>query len=261
MKKTIVASLSLALAAVIAANAQDVRTRRTRPDAHSKPSGGIVEKPYSGNYIKIVNAQKTVANDVIKTFVLKMRMETLLPFEACTGKHVEVDVAKSTAEQLVKETRVGAGILIIDDPTRDAHIQSAEGRWAILNISPLKTDSPATKTLETRCAKMLWRAAARALGVGYAAREASVLKPFSTLAELDSNRELKPSPDGSNAMLQNASVYGITPLTIASYRTACRNGWAPAPTNEVQKAIWEQICAEKERGPANALQIPMPKKK
>ena len=123
MKKKIVASLSLALAAVIAANAQDVRTRRTRPDAHSKPSGGIVEKPYSGNYIKIVNAQKTVANDVIKTFVLKMRMETLLPFEACTGEHVDVDVAKSIAEQLVKETRVGAGILIIDDPTRDAHIQ------------------------------------------------------------------------------------------------------------------------------------------
>ena len=238
MKRLIISVV--AMTAMISAYGQS-RPARTRPDAHSKPSGGIVEKPYSGNYFRIVNAQNTVTNEAIREFVLKMRMETLLPFESRIGEPVNVEVGKTIAEQLIKENRVGAGIVIVDDVSRNTHIESEEGRWAVLNISPLKADAPNVRTLETRCAKMLWRAAARALGVGYVAHDASVLKPFSTLAELDANREMKPSPDGSNAMLQNAAGYGITPLTIASYRTACRNGWAPAPTNDVQRTIWNQV--------------------
>lgn len=241
MKKIIISTLSIAIAALISASAQG-RTTRTRPDAYSKPSGGIVEKPYSGNYFRIVNSQRAVKNDAIREFALKMKLETLLPFESTLGEPVSsVEDGKRIAEELIKMDRVGAAIVIVDDPERNSYIESLEDRWAILNISTLKTDTPDEKTLETRSGKMLWRAAARALGVGYVAHDAaSVLKPFSTLAELDANREMKPSPDGSNAMLQNASSYGITPLTIASYRTACRNGWAPAPTNDVQKAIWDE---------------------
>ena len=240
MKRLIVTATAFAMAALISANAQG-RTGRTRPDAHSKPSGGIVEKPYSGNYFRIVNTQTSVSDETIRSFVLKMRMETLLPFESRVGEPIGVEAAKTVAEQLVKEMRIGASLVIVDDATRNAHIESAEGRWAVLNISPLKADAPDAKKLELRCTKMLWRAVARALGVGYVAHDASVLKPFSSLAELDANTEMKPSPDGSNAMLQNASRYGITTLTIASYRTACRNGWAPAPTNDVQKAIWDEV--------------------
>lgn len=254
MKRMIIAVVTFAMVALVSANAQS-RSGRTRPDAHSKPSGGIVEKPYYGNYFRIINAQRAVTNDAIKEFVLKMRMETLLPFESRIGEPVDVESAKAIAEQLIKEDRVGAGIVIVDDAARNAHIESAEGRWAVLNISPLKADAPDAKKLETRCAKMLWRAAARALGVGYVAHDASVLKGFSTLAELDANFEMKPSPDGSNAMLQNASSYGITPLTIASYRTACHNGWAPQPTNDVQRIIWEQVNGDKERGPSNPRPI------
>ena len=32
----------------------------------------------------------------------------------------------------------------------------------------------------------------------------------------------------------------------ASYKVACEEGWAPAPTNDFQKAIWEKVKAEKE---------------
>ena len=27
------------------------------------------------------------------------------------------------------------------------------------------------------------------------------------------------------------------------YRKACEEGWAPAPTNDVQKAIWDKVHA------------------
>ena len=240
MKRLITNVVIFSMVTFLTTNVQG-RPARTRPDAHTKPSGGIVEKPYYGNYFRVINAQGAVANDSIRGFLLKMKMETLLPFELRVGKPVNVEAAKAMAEHLINENRVGAGIVIVDDTTRNMYIESTEGRWAILNISPLKTDNPNAKTMEMRCAKMLWRTAARALGVGYTAHDVSVLKPFSTLEELDSNPEMKPAPDGSNAMLRNASGYGITPLTIASYRTACRNGWAPTPTNDIQKAIWNEI--------------------
>ena len=54
---------------------------------------------------------------------------------------------------------------------------------------------------------------------------------------------------------------GITPYRRTTYREACQEGWAPQPTNDVQKAIWEQVKADKERGPTNPITIPPPNQK
>ena len=48
---------------------------------------------------------------------------------------------------------------------------------------------------------------------------------------------------------------------IKTYKQACREGWANAPTNDLQKAVMESVKSEKERGPVNAIEIPMPSKK
>ena len=34
---------------------------------------------------------------------------------------------------------------------------------------------------------------------------------------------------------------GCNLRTMVPYRTACREGWAPAPTNDIQKAIWNEV--------------------
>ena len=44
-------------------------------------------------------------------------------------------------------------------------------------------------------------------------------------------------------------------VRYVTYRQACIEGWAPAPTNDVQKAIWEKVHSEKERGPSHGLKI------
>jgi len=53
----------------------------------------------------------------------------------------------------------------------------------------------------------------------------------------------------------------VTPCIRATYRRACHLGWAPPPTNDVQRAIWEKIKAEKERGPTKPITIPPPNAK
>ena len=34
--------------------------------------------------------------------------------------------------------------------------------------------------------------------------------------------------------------YGIIPKKEVAYRMACQEGWAPAPTNDIQKAFWDK---------------------
>ena len=55
----------------------------------------------------------------------------------------------------------------------------------------------------------------------------------------------------------NMKARGMTPTRIASYKKACQEGWAPAPTNDVQKAIWEKVHAV----PATPMKIEFDPKK
>ena len=44
-----------------------------------------------------------------------------------------------------------------------------------------------------------------------------------------------------SAVLGNrAEKLGIKPARMTTYRKAVEEGWAPAPTNDFQKAIWEE---------------------
>ena len=36
---------------------------------------------------------------------------------------------------------------------------------------------------------------------------------------------------------------GVTKMEKTTYLRACKEGWAPAPTNEVQKRVWDKVHA------------------
>lgn len=58
-------------------------------------------------------------------------------------------------------------------------------------------------------------------------------------------------PDEYARTLDYLKRYGVEPYVETTYRHACQEGWAPTPTNDYQKAIWE-----KERKlPSNPLKI------
>jgi hypothetical protein len=67
--------------------------------------------------------------------------------------------------------------------------------------------------------------------------------------------------DMIDAIRRNMKARGITQTMISSYLKACEQGWAPAPTNDYQRAIWEKVKADKERGPTNPITIPPPGRK
>ena len=231
----VLAALSLSLCAA------STSSKRGRPRG-GNPSGGIVEKKYSGNVIKVVDAQDSFEHTKLAKIVQDARWSSLLPFTIETG------VIKSPMNDILIFARsitglpmTGAAVVIVNEPEIPLRIYTDEGNWAILNIAFLYEDNPSEEVLNARIEKMIWRVLARALQVGSVGNAPSVLRPFKTLKELDANPVMRPSPEGYNAFVDNATVYDIGTISIASYRTACKQGWAPSPTNEIQKAIWNQI--------------------
>ncbi len=256
MKRLII--LVMAAAAFTSAFADVATTvRHARPRGKSAPSGGIVEKPYSGNVLRIASVQTRVSLAKIHPMVQQMRWTALLPFEVCDGAKYAGVAPIAAADQLASEDGVGAGVLIVDDDSLPITLVAPEKRWTIFNIKPLLTDSPAQERVEERFNKILWCAVARTLGAGYSAYKPCVLVPFTSLAALDRNPATKPCPEPFNKMIDTGAEYGIKTITIASYRDACRKGWAPAPTNNVQKAIWDQAHAV----PATPMKIEFDPKK
>ncbi len=242
--KRLMLTCAVLTAAVMAFADQPARPRRTRPDAHSRPSGGMVEKAYNGNVLRVLDAQKAIPHEKIADMVKHMRWATLLPFETVRGEAPDDMIPlQSAAKKLVAEEKVGAGVIVIDKPNLPFKIYSDESNWSILNIAFLKADSPIQAKLENRAEKMIWKALARSLNVGAVAHSMSVLQPFKTLADLDANLAMRPCPDGFNAFINNGKVYGITTLTMSSYRDACHKGWAPPPANKIQQKIWDEIHA------------------
>ena len=63
--------------------------------------------------------------------------------------------------------------------------------------------------------------------------------------------------DNISSMAQHLQKLGLTRERIVPYRKAVQEGWAPAPTNEYQKAVWDKVHAL----PKNPMKIEFNPKK
>ena len=63
-----------------------------------------------------------------------------------------------------------------------------------------------------------------------------------SLRKLDTSIDTIPV-DMVNYYQEYLKTLGVTTRAVTSYKTACKEGWAPAPTNDVQRAIWDKVHA------------------
>ena len=78
---------------------------------------------------------------------------------------------------------------------------------------------------------------------------------ISNISDLDKITDYRLPIDISNRLRFYMKPIGVEPGFVTTYRSACVHGWAPTPTNDYQKAVWEEVRSEKERGPAKGLKI------
>jgi hypothetical protein len=78
----------------------------------------------------------------------------------------------------------------------------------------------------------------------------------SSIEDLDSVQEFIPI-DMERRWTDYLANLGVKPAHIRTYKQACKEGWAPAPTNEYQKAIWDKV----HEPPATPMKIEFDPKK
>ena len=223
-------------------------------------TGGFIVRPGTQlGKVVYVNGQKRVPQEVIEkqtsllSEILCVRIE-MVPGD---GKFSLGDVARRK-----KELGANAVIFFADDPSlEDTMLVAPETGWAVVNFAAIAKDGPDEEHLRKRAIRETWRSFAHLLGAADSNEPKCVLRPVSSPGDLDDLFAECFCPEPLDKISRHLRAIGVDPAERKTYKRACEEGWAPAPTNEFQKVIWEKVKADKERGPTNPITIQPPNQK
>ena len=241
MKKLIVAAAFLAtvFAAIADAPTNVVHVSKEKMMAIVAKNGGFVEKPGTGlGQILFANEQRRVPIAELTRPVEYIAKYTKLKVSI---RDVESGIVVASREGVRK---AGANMLILvkdDEGSTSPLIISPDEAWAVVNVAALAADNPKKDVLAFRLRKELSRAFIFLCGgvnTQYERTPANFCKSLKDLDWIDMDEV----PADLIARFRTYTPgYGVTPAITATYKTACKHGWAPQPTNDIQRAIWKEV--------------------
>lgn len=198
--------------------------------AQMKRFGGFVKdvREQRGKVV-VVNAQDAAKVEWLKAVVADFEEMGKYAIETQKGEF-----------KFPKPTVVGeASLFVVDDPALPMSLVAPESRWAMVNIAPLKTEKVAF--FEARVKKEMTRGMANLLGAGDSQYPMCLNGCITKAEDLDQFTSTKLPVDLIARIKKYPAGYGITPYKKATYRQSVHDGWGAQPTNEFQKAIWDEI--------------------
>lgn len=169
------------------------------------------------------------------------------------GTKLEADIAKEPsgdgealefAQGIMARRRPLMLVAVVEDARLPALSVFPEERVGIVNATRLKGHSKDPAATEMRVMKEAWRAIGFIGGLGYSQVDNDVMQPWYTLAELDSTDNAYIQPMSMMGMQRMWDRFGVKKPHKVPYRTAIKQGWAQPPTNDLQKAVWDEVMAE-----------------
>ena len=191
--------------------------------------GNLIDARARKGAVTVVNAQQAVPVDfvesVVKTFAEGIRI----------GYRIEPG-----AFDLSKPAKRGeATLFIIDDEKLPMSLVAPEAGWAMMNVAPLKTEKQ--PFFLARASKMAVRSLAYLLGAADSQYPMCLLGCVTKPEDLDKFVDVRLPMDVLARFEKYVTGYGIKPYRVTTYRTAVQEGWAPAPANEYQRKIWDEM--------------------
>ena len=206
---------------------QRIARAKERRAAAERRLGGYIQAPATGLVVRVINRQKSVSPEVVRHCVDEIKKVIGYSLEL----HVEEPSDGRTAAKIELVEEAGAPTLLI----------APEDKWGRLNVARLVSDGPDAGTLRRRFTKELWRCYGMTLGAFNSGYSPCVMRTVFSLADLDRDSSLMPCPLVYDKIQGVNNTLKVDAARRVSYKKACQEGWAPAPTNDVQKAIWDQV--------------------
>lgn len=215
---------------------QLARIRAENKAKADRASGGRIVKPGTmKGKILFINCQDTVpvtkveevASNLAKT--LKMNI----------GVSRSDSSSLKGASETLRNSGANLGVIMTEcgDET-PLMLVAPECKWAIVNTSKLGRENK-----EERLQREALRAFMFIAGGLCSQYPNNLTEPVTSVEQLDDYAVPQLPMDLTGRFKNYLPKLGVTPATIISYKKACMEGWAPAPTNEIQKAVWEQVHA------------------
>ena len=215
----------LIIAAITAASLCCLGQKTTKVDRIARAGGEVVRPGTFTGKVAIISQQSK------------------LPHADCEA--VAKMLAELTQCNIVAEADEKASIklYLIDAPKEPVMLLAPEDHWGKLNLARMVDDLPGDRAKEkffaSRARKMIIKSLSLLMGGGSSQFPGNIMNA-TTMRELDQCQEIVPVD-----MVDNYTAYlkaiGVKPAEKTTYRKACREGWAPQPTNDVQRTIWNQV--------------------
>lgn len=234
------------------------RIKRIEKVIYEKTGGQVIKPGTMAGRVVFVNSQKRVDTKVIDNDAAFIAKALKIDLQSIQGNKVDLN----SAEAALNKIGAQVGVFIVDDAdSPHALLLAPESRFAIVNVAPLAADGTSGKKLAERLRKELGRGFGMVCGAFNSKFEWTILGPVTKAKDLDRINEFYLTADIQPRIMPYLAELGVKPYEQKTYRRACAEGWAPAPTSDVQRVIMEQVRAEKEQGPVNGLKIVPPQKK
>lgn len=265
MNKLVISLLALTMTGTVLAEEAAPKRKAVQPTREEmrlsaqRHHGGFLLQPGKGHgKIAFVNASGIACDETFAK--VAQGVQFYIRVFAQSSK-TDAKIGLANAEAALAGTAAQAAVFGIADDTMPRLLVAPEQRWAFVNVKALKEGNPSDEVFVKRLTRELWRAFAMVCGATDTRTQECVLNPVLSLADLDKFQNDMISMERLNEIIEHMKKINVEPFRKTSYRQACKEGWAPAPTNDFQKAIWEKVKSQKEQGPVNGLKIKPPTKK
>ena len=233
---------SLAVAQMGAVPPAAMKDGKLRKMYEERFGGIVVQQGSKQGCIGFVNTQSKIPDSEITTVVSNLKKLLTQDMRIHSGK-----VKGLPGRKDVESAGLTIAVFVVDDPALPTLLAAPEDRWSLVNVTKLGTNlpkGPVAKTiLANRFRAELMRAFSLVAG-GATSQYPNNIHMATDVTQFDSM-----DPDAltidvilrcQNHLLNNLK---IRPERAVSYRKAVQEGWAPAPTNDVQKTIWDKVHA------------------
>jgi hypothetical protein len=221
--------------------------RATTPEMRAKilaRTGGMLQSKAEGPKLLFLNAQKRVPARAIDGPIEQIGKGLSLSAIRKDAPDT-VDPIKGALAALQDKEGVAAVVVVADSEGYPSLLIAPEARWAMVNVAALGGKDVSAATLADRTSKEVWRAFGYLMGAAHTSFEHCLLKTVLSPTDLDGFRVTTLCPEPFNNILAHAQALGMKPFRMTTYRKAVEEGWAPPPTNDFQKAIWEELRESK----------------
>lgn len=242
--------LMVVIAALAAFNVMAEETAAPSPGNGEKPAAKKIDRAKlqaalykrNGGNLKLPGSQKgrvVYVNAQTKAPVdwLKQNAEVF-----ATHAKIQIDVEEGEFSFPSPKIHGQASLYVIDDPAMPSLLSAPESRWAMVNVAPLAIGAgEKPQFFAARVQKELTRGFCLLAGTQTSNYPNSLLGCVTKPADLDLFEDCRLPVDILGRFAPYLEGYGVKPYVLSTYKKACQEGWAPAPTNEVQQAIWDKV--------------------